>query len=187
MAENEAIGTIASELVSIATEHGYEGPQDLTIAGAIDALADTLAGEDVDSGRTIAEAVRALAPYVGGGGSEINESPRPFFAPRPNSMILSTQEQPEDSSQTTVGIILMAPSGSTVPGVGGDQNNDTFMVAQHLWVQLGYSGTYNNVTVKSMAGEDWPHDVWTVKGVTKVNFMVPTFAEMSNPLKVTIA
>ena len=69
MAENEAIGTIASELVSIAMEHGYEGPQDLTIAGAIDALADTLAGSDVDSGRTIAEAVRALAPYVGGGGS----------------------------------------------------------------------------------------------------------------------
>lgn len=69
MAEtNEAIGTIAGEIMSIAVEHGYEGPQDLTIAGAIDALADTLAGENVESGQTVAQAVRALAPYIGSGG-----------------------------------------------------------------------------------------------------------------------
>lgn len=74
---NEAIKSVAGEIMSIAVEHGYEGPRGLSIAGAIDALADTLAGEDVDSGGgSIAEAVRAIAPYIGsgGGGTQYGEN-----------------------------------------------------------------------------------------------------------------
>lgn len=60
---------IAKEFIDIAVAHGYAGPQEeLSVQEAIDALTDTLAGSDVDSGRTIAEAVRALAPYIGAGG-----------------------------------------------------------------------------------------------------------------------
>ena len=63
------MSTIAQEIMSIATAHGYQGTAQPTIAEAVNALADTLAGEDVAGGRTIAEAVRNIAPYVGGGGA----------------------------------------------------------------------------------------------------------------------
>ena len=62
------MSTIAQEILAIATEHGYEGAAQPTIAGAINALADTLAGSDATDGSTIAGAVKALAPYIGGGG-----------------------------------------------------------------------------------------------------------------------
>ena len=62
------MATIADELNAISVEHGYTGAAPKTIADAIDALADTLAGEDVSSGRSIAGAIHALAPYIGAGG-----------------------------------------------------------------------------------------------------------------------
>ena len=62
------MATIADEINAISVEHGYTGAAPKTIAGAIDALADTLAGEDVSSGRSIAGAINALAPYIGSGG-----------------------------------------------------------------------------------------------------------------------
>lgn len=62
------MATIADELNAISVEHGYTGAAPKTIAGAIDALADTLAGTDVEGKRTIAGAVKAIAPYIGSGG-----------------------------------------------------------------------------------------------------------------------
>lgn len=62
------MATIADELNAISVEHGYTGAAPKTIAGAIDALADTLAGTDVKSGRSISGAIHALAPYIGTGG-----------------------------------------------------------------------------------------------------------------------
>lgn len=56
------------EITAIAVEHGYTGKKPDSIAKAIDALADTLAGEDVTGSRSISGAVKALAPYIGGGG-----------------------------------------------------------------------------------------------------------------------
>lgn len=68
------MATIADELNAISVEHGYTGAAPKTIAGAIDALADTLAGTDVEGRRTIAGAVKALAPYIGsGGGGSLGE------------------------------------------------------------------------------------------------------------------
>lgn len=59
------------EILAIAREHGYTGTSS-TITGAINALADTLAGQDVVDGRSVSDAVKAIAPYIGGGGgSEI--------------------------------------------------------------------------------------------------------------------
>lgn len=60
--------TIKDAIVTIAKTAGYEGAEPQTIADAIDALTDTLAGSDVDSGKTIAEAIGVLAPYIGSGG-----------------------------------------------------------------------------------------------------------------------
>lgn len=63
---------IKEEITKIAVEQGYEGAKPKSIAQAIDALTDTLAGEDVKSGRSVVDAIRKYAPYVGsgGGGSE---------------------------------------------------------------------------------------------------------------------
>lgn len=55
------------EITAIAVEHGYTGRKPDSIAKAIDALADTLAGTDVKSGRSIAGAIHALAPHIGSG------------------------------------------------------------------------------------------------------------------------
>lgn len=59
---------IKEEITKIAVEQGYEGAKPKSIAQAIDALTDTLAGEDVKSGRSVVDAIRKYAPYVGGSG-----------------------------------------------------------------------------------------------------------------------
>lgn len=59
---------IKEEITKIAVEQGYEGAKPKSIAQAIDALTDTLAGEDVSSGRSVVDAIRKYAPYVGSGG-----------------------------------------------------------------------------------------------------------------------
>lgn len=59
------MGTIQQEIAAIAAGQGYDGPTPTTIAGAVDALTEALGGEP--SGGTIAQAVRALAPNIGGG------------------------------------------------------------------------------------------------------------------------
>lgn len=59
---------IKEEITKIAVEQGYDGAKPKSIAQAIDALTDTLAGEDVKSGRSVVDAIRKYAPYVGSGG-----------------------------------------------------------------------------------------------------------------------
>lgn len=59
---------IKEEITKIVVEQGYEGAKPKSIAQAIDALADTLAGEDVTGSRSISGAIHALAPYIGSGG-----------------------------------------------------------------------------------------------------------------------
>lgn len=77
------------KITAIAVEHGYAGKKPKSVAGAINALADTLAGEDVKNGRSISDAVDAIAPYIGsggGGGAKLGElvnlwRPIPMTAP----------------------------------------------------------------------------------------------------------
>ena len=59
------MGTIQQEIAAIAAGQGYDGPAPTTIAGAVDALTTALGGEA--HGGTIAEAIRNLAPNIGGG------------------------------------------------------------------------------------------------------------------------
>lgn len=60
--------TIASAFNEIAVANGGQADTSGTIAGAIDACADALAGSDVAQGATIEDGVRVLGEYIGGGG-----------------------------------------------------------------------------------------------------------------------
>ena len=64
--------TIASAFNEIAVANGGQADTSGTIAGAVDALTDALAGSDVAQGATIEDGVRVLGEYIsGGGGSAI--------------------------------------------------------------------------------------------------------------------
>ena len=69
--------TIASAFNEIAVANGGTADNSGTIAGAVDALADALAGSDVAQGATIEDGVRVLGEYIsggGGGGGDISET-----------------------------------------------------------------------------------------------------------------
>ena len=60
--------TIASAFNDIAVANGGTADNSGTIAGAVDALTDALAGSDVAQGATIEDGVRVLGEYISGGG-----------------------------------------------------------------------------------------------------------------------
>lgn len=60
--------TIASAFNEIAVANGGTADNSGTIAGAVDALTDALAGSDVAQGATIEDGVRVLGEYISGGG-----------------------------------------------------------------------------------------------------------------------
>ena len=59
--------TIAQEFNKLAVSHGGTADSSGTIAGAIDALNDALAGSDQPAAQTIEEAVKRLGEHIGGG------------------------------------------------------------------------------------------------------------------------
>ena len=63
--------TIASAFNDIAVAQGGTASKSGTIAGAIDALNDALAGSDQQAAQTIEAAVRLLGEHIGGGGSSV--------------------------------------------------------------------------------------------------------------------
>lgn len=63
--------TIAQAFNEIAIAQGGAASTSGTIAGAIDALNDALAGSDQASAQTIEDAVRLLGQNIGGGGSSV--------------------------------------------------------------------------------------------------------------------
>lgn len=62
--------TIAQAFNEIAVAQGGTANPSGTIAGAIDALNDALAGSDQQQAKTIEQAVRLLGEHIGGGGSD---------------------------------------------------------------------------------------------------------------------
>lgn len=103
------MASIKEEIAAIAADHGYTGPKPKSTAGAIDALADTLAGTDVKSGRSIAGAIHALAPYIGsgGGGAALGELRSVYFDK-------SSAEQFDDSLIFNASLQEFDISGSSV-------------------------------------------------------------------------
>ena len=62
------MSTVTKEIMNLARKAGYEGEDKTNVTKAIDALADTLAGENLEQATNVAAAIRKLQPYVGGGG-----------------------------------------------------------------------------------------------------------------------
>ena len=63
--------TIASAFNDIAVAQGGTASKSGTIAGAIDALNDALAGSDQSAAQSIEQAVRLLGEHIGGGGGSV--------------------------------------------------------------------------------------------------------------------
>lgn len=63
--------TIADAFNRIAVNQGGQPDTTGTIAGAIDAVCDAVAGEDVPERATIEESVELLGEYIGGGGATV--------------------------------------------------------------------------------------------------------------------
>lgn len=71
--------TIASAFNEIAVAQGGTANPSGTIAGAIDALNDALAGSDQQQAKTIEQAVRLLGEHIGGGGGGGDVTPDGFY------------------------------------------------------------------------------------------------------------
>lgn len=120
--------SIKSEILGIAQDHGYEGTAQ-TITGAINALTDTLAGSDVAGGRTVASAIHALGPYIGGGGGG------------------------------EIGDLVPTPMVSmTAPEVGASFDGTTTMTASVVYIGIDgqriieqANGTYTNMSLGRVA------------------------------------
>ena len=63
--------TIAQAFNDIAVAQGGTASKSGTIAGAIDALNDALAGSDQSAAQSIEQAVRLLGEHIGGGGGSV--------------------------------------------------------------------------------------------------------------------
>lgn len=60
--------TVAKEIMNLARKAGYEGEDKTNVTKAIDALADTLAGENLEQATNVATAIKKLQPYINSGG-----------------------------------------------------------------------------------------------------------------------
>ena len=92
---------IKEEITKIAVEQGYEGAKPKSIAQAIDALTDMLAGEDVTGSRSIADAIHALAPYIGTGGGGGELGARQLISSGYKILFLFASDEPMTLGQPT--------------------------------------------------------------------------------------
>ena len=142
------------ELYAIAVANGYTGAKPTTIIGALDALTDSLAGENIDSGTTVSEAVRAIAPYIGsgsgGGGGVQYGTSYAAIGCAPNTA--GSDGFVPDMSQAVqpAGYVVDASSQMMMPlseSMSGSTNNDVFFLdgttaVVHCAVPSGKSPVY---------------------------------------------
>lgn len=136
------MASIKEEIAAIAADHGYTGPKPKSTAGAIDALADTLAGTDVKSGRTIAGAIHALAPYIGSGGGGAALGAGYELTVTGSTYSIDASDQPMTlGEQGPEGIKLSMLCRETQNNVPGAQK--TMMPAgMHVILSAGEGATY---------------------------------------------
>ena len=109
--------TIASAFNEIAVANGGQADTSGTIAGAVDALTDALAGSDVAQGATIEDGVRALGEYISGGGdSGLGNAVYDTFYSSATIPAVGGN-MPEDSYN--VGVAAMNSDGNPVVSVEG--------------------------------------------------------------------
>lgn len=150
------------EITAIAVEHGYTGKKPDSIAKAIDALADTLAGENVSSGRSIAGAIHALAPYIGGGGGgSLGElvDVNPVTA---SSIAIFVSTTPYDIT-----------SGETLGDIRDSVYNNTNALRMYSTPVEAPSGCY--VAVQAELSDDWTTDSLTVYEGSRAHLITSGF------------
>ena len=131
--------TIASAFNDIAVAHGGTASKGGSIAGAIDALNDALAGSDQPSASTIEGAVRLLGEHIGGGGASFGDVAT-FSIPAMVPYVCVYAEQPSSwqsqSTNPTTGFILKT---------WGNQSSQSteFFAAAGAWVAFMYTGATN--------------------------------------------
>lgn len=139
------MATIADELNAISVEHGYTGAAPKTIAGAIDALADTLAGTDVEGKRTIAGAVKALAPYIGSGGGGTTLGAMVYI-----------ESQSSSAVNFSVSTMAYDISGDTTDEVRGSIYNNTNVCGAESLILSAPSGCY--IVIETAVPSEWSTD-----------------------------
>ena len=129
---------IKEEITKIAVEQGYDGAKPKSIAQAIDALTDTLAGEDVKSGRSVVDAIRKYAPYVGGGGGGVTLGALAFIGVQgteESGISVSTTPYDITSKETHSDIGDYVYNNTNVTSTSGNNINapsDCYVVIQAL-------------------------------------------------------
>lgn len=168
------MSTIAQEILAIATEHGYTGAAQPTIAGAINALADTLAGSDATDGSTIAGAVKALAPYIGGGGGSFGEL-------RPILQAAAAPNVGDSANALTPAVIVLVGTDVDTVLVSIDGSADDCTAASGAYVAIapndagatgatGYLVTLDTETGKLTAVTQWDGEFTLVPDPTAQDF-----------------
>lgn len=107
--------TIASAFNDIAVAQGGTASRSGSIASAIDALNDALAGSDQPAAQTIEDAVTLLGQHIGGGGKH----PIAFDPDAPEGTLMASLYDPETSSPIG-GAITEAAAGAFVAGVANN-------------------------------------------------------------------
>lgn len=108
--------TIASAFNDIAVAQGGTASKSGSIASAIDALNDALAGSDQPAAQTIEDAVTLLGQHLGGGGGK---HPIAFDPDAPEGALMASLYDPETSSPIG-GAITEAAAGAFVAGVANN-------------------------------------------------------------------
>ena len=104
--------TIAQAFNDIAVAHGGTASNSGTIAGAIDALNDALAGSDQQAATTIEGAVRLLGEHIGTGGSSVQSYTITKKPTENGSFVCKVYDW--DTKEATGGEISSAYPGDTV-------------------------------------------------------------------------
>lgn len=144
--------TIASAFNDIAVANGGKADNSGTIAGAVDALTDALAGSDVAQGATIEDGVRVLGEYIGGGGG--GEDARVFVRLNGHTGTLSINGSPvtlTDSADVSGAKEFTAPAGSLVAVDSG--SNPANMAVYATLQDIIDDGDY----ITSLSPEDGYH------------------------------
>lgn len=106
---------IADAINTIAAAQGGTPDKSGTIAGAIDALNDALAGSDQEKARTIEDAVVLLGEHIGGGGGGGDLGPLfPLIGWLETEVVVANDQE---LTQVVLESSLKNPGGATMYGV----------------------------------------------------------------------
>lgn len=140
--------TIASAFNDIATAHGGTPSDSGSIASAIDALNDALAGSDQEAAQDIEGAVRLLGQHIGGGSAsgtiEITENGEGIDVAQ-----YAYADVNVSGGTVDVGDPVLVTISSVIPAIGDEDSTSGFVGFDSLVVSIAV-GSSNIMTVDSV-------------------------------------